>query len=127
MLLLHQRLDQISDSGIHEVIADLLRMANLSVESFQGYSLFECLQTLYVQHGDDLKLEYLPLPGLLGERTEKLQQHGFYTVCAELLALKEDGTAMELYDRISLHSFLKKHFACHKKSVRSKRKPPRRW
>ncbi len=64
-----------------------------------------------------LSLDYIATPTVLSLKLEKLQNNDFYKVCEEL----KPDYSLESFDKITLFSFLKKHFASHRpKAVRQR-------
>ena len=66
------------------------------------------LSLLFLEHPDDVTLDHLPTPGLLGTKFRKLKAPAVRDFCEELIRLKH--THIEAFDRQTLLSLITECF-----------------
>jgi len=104
--MLHIPLGQIEDNEILEVVSDLAQILRWPLLDFEEHTVFDFLQIVMTEKL--LSTTYLPSPSILDKKMAKIQDHGFYQVCKQLVG----NLSLEPYDRKTLLSFLKSHFTC---------------
>lgn len=94
---LHSRIREISDAHFQQMLAELCHCVRWDVADHAGNTVFQLLSLLFLEHPDDLTLDHLPTPGLLGTKVKKLKAAAVREFCDELIRLKH--THLEAFDK----------------------------
>lgn len=106
---------EIEDPHLLETIDDFCEMLHWRKDHYPEHTLRDFLQVAFLAPPDSISLEHIAVPRVIDQRMGKLQDHGMYPVCKAL----KNGDILDQHAKITLFSFLKKHFA-------ELRKPPKK-